>query len=305
MKEINDVIDNITLNQRIQLNLRKNFQEAMHDSNFRTIVTKLNLEEEILMKYTSQLEDCAQEYEHCLHCKNLLACKNKITGYVYLPEVIEGNLEFNYVACKYQQKKLKEQKYLGNILLFDMPQDIKNARMKHIITDDENRFEAIKAVHDFIKQYRKEKTGKGIYLHGSFGCGKTYLLSAMLQEFAKEDVKSAIIFWPEFLRNLKSSFGTTYQEKFETVKKVPLLLIDDIGSEVVTPWGRDEILCSILQYRMQEHLPTFFTSNLTLAELEEHLSMTSGSVDLVKSRRIIERIRQLAQPIAMISKNLR
>lgn len=91
----------------------------------------------------------------------------------------------------------------------------------------------------------------------------------------------------------------------ERIQKAPLLLIDDIGAEAVTPWARDEILSTILQYRMQEQLPTFFTSNLTIKELEEHLSITKGSVDIVKARRIMERIKQLTYDTEMISKNLR
>ena len=93
--------------------------------------------------------------------------------------------------------------------------------------------------------------------------------------------------------------------KFNAIKKVPLLLIDDIGAENVTNWGRDEVLGTILQYRMEENLPTLFTSNLTIEELEKHLMATSKEIDIVKARRIIERIEQLTENKTMISKNLR
>ena len=81
-------------------------------------------------------------------------------------------------------------------------------------------------------------------------------------------------------------------------------MIDDIGAESVTSWGRDEILCSIVQYRMQEKLPTFFTSNLDIKALEKHLSTSKDEIDEVKSRRVIERIKQLTEEKGMISKNL-
>ena len=61
----------------------------------------------------------------------------------------------------------------------------------------------------------------------------------------------------------------------------------------------------ILQYRMDEKLPTFFTSNLTIDELETHLSETKDSIDKVKARRIIERIKQLTDDIEIISVNRR
>ena len=56
---------------------------------------------------------------------------------------------------------------------------------------------------------------------------------------------------------------------------------------------------------MNHKLPTFFTSNLTIDELENHLSLTKGSEDKVKARRIIERIKQLTKNIELISVNRR
>ena len=109
----------------------------------------------------------------------------------------------------------------------------------------------------------------------------------------------------EFLRSLKASFGTNYNEKFELLKKIPLLLLDDIGAENCSNWSRDEVLGPILQYRMDNHLPTFFTSNLTLEELEASLATTSSGVDKLKARRIIERIKQLTVQLELVSKNRR
>ena len=179
--------------------------------------------------------------------------------------------------------------------------------MKDIKTSDKNRFPVIKWLKTFITAYEKDKHLKGLYLNGNFGCGKTYLISAMFNELARKGTRVAIIYYPEFLRNLKESFNDSeeYKSKFNYIKKVPLLLLDDIGAESVSEWSRDEVLGTILQYRMEESLPTFFTSNLTIAELEQHLAVTNREVDNVKARRIIERIKQLTEDITMISINLR
>ena len=140
---------------------------------------------------------------------------------------------------------------------------------------------------------------------GSFGSGKTYLVAALLNEMARKKVCCALVYYPEFLRSLKSSFQTDYNERFNFIKTSPILLLDDIGAENESNWSRDEVLGQILQYRMQNHLPTFFTSNLTLEELETALSITSSGVDKVKARRIIERIKQLTIPMELIGKNRR
>lgn len=51
-------------------------------------------------------------------------------------------------------------------------------------------------------------------------------------------------------------------EKLDAVKRSPILMIDDIGADAMSSWIRDEVFGVILQYRMQEQLPTFFSSNL-------------------------------------------
>ena len=103
---------------------------------------------------------------------------------------------------------------------------------------------------------------------------------------------------------MKEDFSLV-EDKVNYLKNVDILLIDDIGAENVTAWGRDEILGTILQYRMNNKLSTFFTSNLTLEELEVHLSLSKNSEDKVKARRIIERIKELTENLELVSINRR
>ena len=305
MKSLVSTIEKYDSKKNIEIELMKNFNEALENPDFQELVNKITLSQKILCKYTSTLEECATEYHHCKYCKGLAACKNKITGYAYLPRVIDGRIDFEYQACRHEQRRLKEEAPLKYMNCYDIPREIREAKMKDIYTDDENRFDAIKAMNRFLKEY---PDSKGIYLYGSFGSGKTYLLSALFREFANKKIKSTIVFWPRFLQDLKNAMNgdkDEFQNKLNSIMKSPLLLIDDIGAENTTAWGRDEIFCPIIQYRMQEKLPTFFTSNLDLKTLEQHFSLTKDGVDVIKARRIIERIKQMTEPVEMVSKNLR
>ena len=176
--------------------------------------------------------------------------------------------------------------------------------MEHVTLQymDEFRDTIIK---DFIDEYNNNKHPKGLYLHGSFGSGKTYLIASLFNELAKKNIKSTLVYFPDFLVTLKSSFQTDYAEKFNYIKKTPLLLIDDIGAENCSNWSRDEVLGPILQYRMENNLPTFFTSNLTIDELEKSFSITQTGVDKIKAGRIIERIKYLTIQKELISKDRR
>lgn len=298
---MHNILDKIDINNH-KLDLQKEYKESLKDKNFKVFVEKLNISDKILMKYTSILEESAKEFKNCCNCQNLMECKNKMQGFAYLPRINGDNLIFEYKPCKYKNDLVKKEKYLNNIKYFNIPEELKNASVTDIYKTDKKRFKVINWLLDFLDSYKDNPKQKGLYLHGNFGCGKSYLISAIFNELAKQGVKSSIIFWPEFLRQ---AFYDDFNEKFDYVKNVEVLLIDDIGAEKVTEWNRDEILCPLLQYRMDNHLTTFFTSNLTIEELKQLLSISKSGVDVVKSGRIIARIEQLTENIEMISKNLR
>lgn len=301
MKMVTDLLEH----KNRQKELEKSFTEALQEESFKELVSQIQVDRDLLLQNRTSLIEASKEYSHCKTCKNILECKNQIKGFAYLPVIKEKEITFCYKECRYKKKIDDKQRYLDNVCMYDVPREVREARMKDIYKDDKNRYIVIKYMIEFIKTYKKERKGKGLYLHGNFGCGKTYLIAAMFGELAEEGIKSAIVFWPEFLRDLKASFGTDFEEKVGKVKRAPLLLIDDIGAENTTVWARDEILCPLVQYRMSESLPTFFTSNLDLETLEKHFSMTKDKVDEVKAKRIIERIKQLAKDEKMVSENLR
>ncbi len=290
----------MTLNEKIKKNLEKDYNEALKDANFKNLVNNLKIATHLGMQNTSKLKDSVEELKNCKNCKNLAMCHNKVNGYVFFPKVNEGKLQFDYVPCKYQKELIKKQEEKKESL-----NEIEKARMKDIYVNDKNRVAIIKWLKTFYDNYEKVNTLKGLYLHGSFGSGKTFLIAALLNELAlKKNAYVAIAYFPEVIRQMKEDFSLI-NDRINYYSNVDILLIDDIGAENVTNWSRDEILGTILQYRMNNKLTTFFTSNLTIAELEKHLALTKGSIDTVKARRIIERIEQLTIDMELVSPNLR
>ena len=285
--------------------LQSSFIESVKDTEFASYINSLGIPPEVLMKYTSSLEDFLKEKKNCTKCKSLSVCPNMVKGYAYTPEFIGKKILFSYVACYRYNKHLEETNYLKNIDFFKLPKELKEASFQDIYKDDKARIPIVKYFKEFMENYQKGKSPKGLYLTGSFGSGKTYLIAALFNEMAKRGVRSALIYYPELLRSLKSSFSSDYEERFRYIKRVPLLLLDDIGAENVTAWSRDEVLGPILQYRMEEGLSTFFTSNLNLEELESNFIIKSSSLEKVKARRIMERIKQLTISLSLISENRR
>ena len=155
MKDTKNIINNKYSFDRFEL--EKNFDIALEDDTFKKIVSRLKLSRDELIKYTSNVEDSANELKNCKNCKNIMECKNNICGYVYYPSVEQGNLVFSYVPCKYKKKLDTDTAYRDNIISFDMPKEIVNASMKNIYTDDKNRLEAIKWLTTFIKKVEKNR----------------------------------------------------------------------------------------------------------------------------------------------------
>lgn len=285
--------------------LKRDYITSLKDKKFSSLVNKLKLTDEVGMKYTSKLEHTIENLKNCENCKCLNECKNEVEGCVYYPQKNGDKLDFNYVACKYKNKSIEENK-INKSFTLGISNEIKNAKMSEIDINDKKRIELIRWLKKFYDEYPNSK--KGLYLHGSFGSGKTYLVAALLNELAKKNYKTVIMYYPEMLSRLKSTFDNTeesYNEVFDKIKTCDILLIDDIGAETVTNWSRDEILGTIFQYRMEHELSTFLTSNLTIEELETHLSLAKNNMDKVKARRIIERIKQLTIDMELISVNRR
>ena len=285
-----------------EVDLKEEYNKAKQDPVFDKISSKLKISDDILCNYTSMIEESACEYKHCMECSSLATCPNRMKGHVYIPVNIDGNIQFQYKGCKYFEKNKKNTKFLNNIKYFNTPTSLQEATLSKIHKNDKNRFDAIVWVNKFYKEYKENHELKGLFLYGNFGCGKTYMIAALLNDLARDGYKASIIYWPDFLRQ---TFYDDFKMKYEEVKKSPLLLIDDIGAENLTAYYRDEILSPLLQYRMEEKLPTFFTSNFNMEQLEEHLATSKAGVESVKAGRIMARIKQLTESLEMVSKNLR
>lgn len=281
--------------------LRRNFVLASTDETFKKLCNRLKVDEDILMKYTSKLTDSSNELKNCSKCKGAYMCKNAVKCHVYFPNVTKDFIEFSYKPCKYYVNNNKK----NNTTFFDTPKMLREASLSELITEKE-RSSILKYIKDFLKKKMNNETVKGLYLSGSFGSGKSYILSALLNELSLKGFKCVNVNYPLLLNSLKASFNDyNYNDVMDEIMTCDVLLIDDIGAENNSAWARDEVLGTILQYRMDNVLTTFFTSNFTIGELENVLSETSKGTDLIKARRIIERVKFLTEEQTLISKNKR
>ena len=107
---------------------------------------------------------------------------------------------------------------------------------------------------------------------GHHGCGKTHLAVAIAGESLRRDRPVFFAFVPSLLDHLRATFSPDnpvgYDELFEQIKTVALLILDDLGAESSTPWA-EEKLYQIVVHRHETRLPTVVTSEYSIGELEE------------------------------------
>lgn len=308
MKPINDSLNQLVNKKDFKARLEALRNSILSNPEVKTFLQehRHELDEQMVDRGLMKMHEFIDQSKCCDKCPSLQSCVNMVKGYHPQLFVKGRNIDLQYERCprKVQEDERKEQESF--IQCMYVPKEILQATMSDIEIE-QGRFEAIKLVRDFVREYEPNKKMKALYLHGSFGVGKTYFLGAIANALAEKKVKSTILYVPEFLRELKGSFqDQSFNEKIEYVKKVPVLMLDDLGAESVTSWMRDDVLGTILQFRMLENLPTFFSSNLNFKELQHHLTYTQrGEQEELKAARVMERIKSLAVPVEMNGENKR
>ncbi|GAX02662.1 primosomal protein DnaI [Secundilactobacillus pentosiphilus] len=252
----------------------------------------------------------AKLYEY-VNERNKLAKGETTFAPGYEPKLVLNDhlVEVSYQPTDAQKEKLKKAALKRRVNAIMMPKLIKNATFDNFINDPD-RAQALQAAVNFIEAYSKDSSHfhQGLYLYGSFGVGKTYLLGAIANQLADMGIKTTLVHFPSFAVEMKNAIASNQVAgRLDDVKRAQILMIDDIGADAMSAWVRDDILGVILEYRMQNELPTFFSSNFSMKQLEtEHLAETQkGDVEPLKAKRLMERIRFLAQEVEMIGENRR
>ena len=201
-----------------------------------------------------------------------------------------------------EQEKLKNIK--DRINLINLPSSLKDASFSQIDLK-KNRDEIFERLANFVAAYPNYQ--KAVYLYGDFGIGKSYLMAALAHELSVErGASTTLVHYPSFVLDVKNAISSgLVKEKIDQVKTAQVLILDDIGAEQSSPWMRDEILQVILQHRMQENLPTFFTSNFSFADLERHFANSKNGDETWQAKRVMERIKFLAQEVHLEGENRR
>ncbi|MGE6228062.1 primosomal protein DnaI [Paenibacillus sp. GbtcB18] len=272
------------------------------------------LDDHTLKINMNRLYQYAREHKNCLNCPGLERCPNDMQGH-YTMLNVEDNGGRTYIheektACRKFIAKQSQDAIRSRIRTFHIDEQALSREHTYadILRADMERAKAVDFLNDYVMRTTEEGLQKkGLYLQGSFGTGKTFLMCYMLYQLAKKGFTGAIVYMPDFAEDLKGMFGEPQKlkETIELLKETDLLVFDDIGAENLNPWLRDHVLGAILNYRMNRK-PTFFTSNYDLDALEKHFSFTNKDGDEeYKGQRIMDRVRPYVEVVTVDGYNKR
>lgn len=128
-----------------------------------------------------------------------------------------------------------------------------------------------------------------LLLMGSYGVGKTHLAAAVANFAVSMGVPTLFLTVPDLLDWLRYAYDApeeSFETRFEDLRNIQLLVLDDLGTQNATAWAQEK-LYQIFNYRYVNRLPTVVTTNQALEEIEGRIQSRLRDPDLVMTVRIV------------------
>jgi DNA replication protein DnaC len=128
---------------------------------------------------------------------------------------------------------------------------------------------ALKAAHT----YAERPKGWLVFL-GGYASGKTHLAAAIANYQARLGDPPLFVMVPDLLDHLRATFSpnsnVAFDRRFDEIRTAPLLILDDLGTQSMTPWVREK-LYQLFNYRYNAELPTVITTSDSLDEMDPRI----------------------------------
>lgn len=124
---------------------------------------------------------------------------------------------------------------------------------------------------------------------GRFGSGKTHLAAAIANHAIETGTSTLFLTVPDlldWLRYAYSGVDMSFEERFEEIREIALLILDDFGTQNATPWAQEKIF-QIMNHRYINKLPTVVTSNMLINDFEGRIRSRLQDPNLVTVVKIL------------------
>lgn len=142
--------------------------------------------------------------------------------------------------------------------------------------------DTLERAYNQARQFAQNLEG-WLLLQGRYGSGKTHLAAAVANFAVSLGVPTLFITVPDLLDTLRFAYSdpdATFEQRFEEIRRAPLLIMDDFGTQNATSWAQEKLF-QILNYRYINRLPLVITTNLMLEEIEGRIRSRLQDPELV------------------------
>lgn len=141
----------------------------------------------------------------------------------------------------------------------------------------------------------------GLFIAGSYGTGKTHLAAAIVNQLLDNGTACICMTMIDLLERIKQTYKAAAGEVNEAYilrqyEDIPLLVIDDIGSEQPSEWSASKIF-AIINARYEAYMPTVITTNYSGEELERRMTPDGG--DDRNAKKTLDRLKETCVGIDM------
>ena len=161
--------------------------------------------------------------------------------------------------------------------------------------------EPYKQAVEFVKNFHP--LSKGLVFFGPVGCGKTTLVSAIIQKITLEKEYSCLfVEFSRLLEEIKNCYSNNNQAEMDLLDKIcrhPLLVIDELGTIKDTEWELG-IIDNLINRRYNAKQTTLFTTNFTLKKCQDKPTLRSRL-----SKKTYSRIQEMCEFITIKGIDLR
>ncbi len=260
---------------------------------FDIFIAENNITDQEIKDNVSKFLTLLNSEENCKSCKSLNECKNRIPQIVLDLSFDKDTrmIDYVYQVC---DKKRRFELLDDAFLIRDFPNQMFDFKLKDaILVNAKMRTKLI----SFLSSCLLNDDVKSCYVHGNMRIGKTFIMSCFAVELAnRHKTNIAFVNFPKFcasLIDLVYNDKNAFYEELDKVKKASILFIDNFGNESRTDFVKDSIIYPLIFERFSNNLPTFYTSNYTLEEIQTMYSTSKAAAP--RARMMVETIRSDAK----------
>lgn len=176
------------------------------------------------------------------------------------------------IPCTCQTERIKEARRLRLLKFCELPDGSENETLE---TFRPGNYPSLKEALHWSKALAEGSDSiKWLTLSGGTNRGKSHLSKAVCRRWLESGKPAKYIPVPELLDWLKESFelqklgepGLSFFTRMKILCEVPLLVMDDLGTQVPTAWAMERLM-TIINHRYENHLPLMVTTNKAVDNL--------------------------------------